>query len=447
MNSLTISKNYNKIKHLLPIKTINLKNNKEIKNSLILLGGTIISQAIPLITMPIITRLYSPEQFGIFTLYTSILNTCVVFGSLRYESSLILPKYNKHALSLLYFFLSISIINSIIIYLGLLICRSFSLFSLEKFSNTLIIILALSILMYSYIEFIRYWLIRKKTFRFLAITKIIKVLGTSTSQIALHSITYFGLIYGALCGLISSIIANLIYLLKTTSIHKFKAKLFIGYKFAKKYNEFPKYVLPSTILDKFASQAPFLIAAQAYSKDQLGFLGLAFTTIYIPSIIIANTLQVIYVQKASEYRHSDPNKIISLVLKMTLLLSLCSIPPFLFIKLFGPSLFGLVFGQEWITAGKFAQILIITTSIELLITPLSGIMSITNNIKLGSFWKLLHFSIKIPILITVSKFSITTFLWIHTGTSILLYILYYIFIIKAALSVKTKEPSINLNTT
>jgi O-antigen/teichoic acid export membrane protein len=77
-----------------------LKNNF-IKNILILATGTAFSQIIIFISLPIITRLYSVNEFGILSLFIAIVAIISLISSLRYESAIMLPKSEKNALSLL----------------------------------------------------------------------------------------------------------------------------------------------------------------------------------------------------------------------------------------------------------------------------------------------------------------------------------------------------------
>ena len=71
------------------------------QNALILMTGTAISQAIPVAITPILTRIYTPEDFGTFALYLSLLTIFSVFATARYEMAIILPAKDEDAFSLL----------------------------------------------------------------------------------------------------------------------------------------------------------------------------------------------------------------------------------------------------------------------------------------------------------------------------------------------------------
>ena len=55
------------------------------KSVLMLAGGTAIAQFLSVATSPIISRLFTPDDFGVLSIYVSILSIVAVFATLRYE--------------------------------------------------------------------------------------------------------------------------------------------------------------------------------------------------------------------------------------------------------------------------------------------------------------------------------------------------------------------------
>ena len=62
---------------------------KFVINVVTLMTGTIISQAIMLGVSPILTRIYSPTEFGLFAIYMSIVSLFSVIATGRYEMSVL----------------------------------------------------------------------------------------------------------------------------------------------------------------------------------------------------------------------------------------------------------------------------------------------------------------------------------------------------------------------
>jgi len=66
-----------------------------------LVTGTTIAQIITIVASPILTRLYGPEAFGFFALFTSITSIIGVIACIRYELAIMLPKSDEEAANLL----------------------------------------------------------------------------------------------------------------------------------------------------------------------------------------------------------------------------------------------------------------------------------------------------------------------------------------------------------
>lgn len=80
-----------------------------------LVSGTTIAQIIGIISYPIIARIYSPEAFGVYSLFLSIINIVGVISCMRYEFAIILPKSDEEAANILVLTLIISLIVSVLL--------------------------------------------------------------------------------------------------------------------------------------------------------------------------------------------------------------------------------------------------------------------------------------------------------------------------------------------
>jgi len=85
------------------------------RNVLTLMTGTTIAQAIPIAISPILTRIYTPEDFGVFALFIAIVGFFSVIASARYEQAILIPKKDEDAINI--FALGFIIICSISLFL------------------------------------------------------------------------------------------------------------------------------------------------------------------------------------------------------------------------------------------------------------------------------------------------------------------------------------------
>ena len=72
-----------------------------IKDVIKITSGTALGQAVVVLFSPILTRLYSPGDFGVFAVYASLLGVITVIGSMRYELAIPLPSDDQTAANVL----------------------------------------------------------------------------------------------------------------------------------------------------------------------------------------------------------------------------------------------------------------------------------------------------------------------------------------------------------
>ena len=76
------------------------KLNNSNKNIVILVGGTLTAQLITIFLTPVLSRIYRPEDFGIFAIFFSMTGIISIMIGGRYEVAIVQPKKDNEAMSL-----------------------------------------------------------------------------------------------------------------------------------------------------------------------------------------------------------------------------------------------------------------------------------------------------------------------------------------------------------
>jgi len=79
-----------------------------------LMSGTLIAQVIMFISIPILTRLYTPTEFGLYSTFTAVITIIGSISSLKYDQAIMLPKRDKDAEALLFLSTILTIVMTII---------------------------------------------------------------------------------------------------------------------------------------------------------------------------------------------------------------------------------------------------------------------------------------------------------------------------------------------
>ena len=154
---------------------------------------------------------------------------------------------------------------------------------------------------------------------------------------------------------------------------------------AKQHKNFPIYSLPSEFINRFTNQLPVFMLSTYAGPAIVGVYNLCVRMLGLPIQLIGGAIGEVFKQKASQdYNElSNFNEIFKKTLK---LLGIISILPFFIIVFWAPDIFSFIFGEDWIEAGDFAQILILMFILKFIVSPLSYSYFIIGKLQENLFW-------------------------------------------------------------
>lgn len=173
------------------------------RNTSILISGTALAQLIPILLQPVLRRYYTPETFGAYAVYLSLLGILIVISSLKYELAIILPKKDKEAANVFFLALILNLLFNVLLILIIIFCKNSILGFLNlsnEFANYLYFV-PLGTFLFNFYQSINYWLIRKKSFFAISKNKFIRRGVEGSCQIGFKSVNLsHGLILGDIVG-------------------------------------------------------------------------------------------------------------------------------------------------------------------------------------------------------------------------------------------------------
>jgi len=334
-----------------------VKNSTYILQIITLMSGTLMAQIVSFGFIPILTRLYTPSEFGLYSLFFALSSMIGMVSSGNYEQAIMLPKSDRDAQSLV--FLSILVTLFIVVLLTVVLFIFYDFF-LNYFEQTsyLIWLLPISTLIIGLMQIFDAYSTRREFYKKISTTKVIASFTTVTIQtISRYSFKLNGLVIGKV---LSDIFALLILVqfhikkqtlqLKYISKRRLKANM-------KRHENFPKYQSLSTLINSFAQNIPLLMFTSLFSPAISGFYSLTYRAMQTPMLLVSSSTRAVFYQKASRM-YSNGEDIYPIYLKTTLGLLKLFILPLLIILFFGEDIFRFVFGNKWAESGLIAQIAI-----------------------------------------------------------------------------------------
>lgn len=352
-------------------------------------SGTVISQAIYLLLYPILTRIYSPTNFGQFAIFITFLSILTVISTGQYELAILLPKKKSNFKSIIYGVIIISFISSILITIIL-----FLLFPiLQKYnliiSFNLIYIIGISIFINSLYQIGFQLSIRFKNFKSISTINIINVFTSILFQFLLSktSLKDIGLVIGYMIGTLAAVIFLYLKNKKIFIINDTK-KLFLNIKKQLiRYKKFPIFNLPATLVNLSANQAPNILL-NTFGQSIIGHFSLSQRILGSPITLFSSSITHVFKERASsDYRKYGSCR--DIFIKTFKSLFLISFIPFILIYIFSPKYISIIFGSEWQTAGIYIRALTIMYFFKFTISPLTYIIIIAEKQNLNLILQIL----------------------------------------------------------
>ena len=349
------------------------------KGMLTLALGSGTARIIGLASTPIITRIYTPADYGLLALYISITAILSSLTTLRYSAAIPLPKTDASAMNLmaLCIFLVITFLitfSLLIFFIGEAVFQWLNILEMLKWKWLIILGVAGSA-MY---ELLSAWAIRKRRYRIMAKTQFTQSVSGSFVKIGT------GLLNASPIGLIGGQIlaqsAGVFSLFNQSSKDYRHLARFISRKrmkfIARYYRQFPYFRLPSQTLLQLSSNAPVIMMAALYSKELTGQLSLALMAVSLPTGLIGKAIAQAFYAEIAVIGKRDLTRVKSLTIDVQKKLFIIGVPLTLLIMFIAKPTFGLIFGSEWKVAGKYTAILAPFVLLQFTSAPLMQVLNI-----------------------------------------------------------------------
>lgn len=367
-------------------------------------GGAVAAQALNVLILPIVSRIYSPADYGVMAVYLSIVAILSELSGFRYYLAIPLPKSKKYAEALIFLSLIIQVcfvsaISLILLFFGKEILLRFSFSSFTPY----MFIIPIGLLFIGVYRILMQWSIREGSFRSIGITKISQCIAGGSAKILLGllGIRPAGLLIGAI---ISE--AGGITTLYSASIKKNGFPIFNKnniYRVMIRYRKMPLFSTWYGLINSIGSGLPQLFLTSQYGVHYAGLCTMASSLLSIPINFVGQAMGQVFIQRASIAKNS--NNISSISMKAYLLLLKIGFFPIALISIFAPPLFSFFLGERWGASGIYAIVLVPFIAYRFAFSPLSMLYLILDKqessvvhevtylvsrifgLALGYFWK------------------------------------------------------------
>ncbi|GGH32194.1 lipopolysaccharide biosynthesis protein [Paenibacillus segetis] len=330
------------------------------RNVVVLARGTVISQILILLTLPLITRFYNPSEYGVYSMYTSIISIMLMLVSFSYENAITLPREDRVASSILSLSLRICVFVSLLGGIGVyFLANPLSVWTNEPDIKEYFAFFFFSLLFGGIYQILNAWSIRKKYFKQISRTKYTQSISLVSSQLIFSGIGMgpLGLIIGDVIGRLGGLIPQWRLWRKDIDKQSIKVTREEIKESAYRYRRFPMFSTASNLLNSLGIYLPTILLAAFYGPQVAGWFALGQRILGSPMTLITTSVMSVYLSESSQYMLHSPHKMYPLFIKTARNVFLIGVAIVLVMVFIAPSTFSFLFGNEWEKSGQFVRIL------------------------------------------------------------------------------------------
>lgn len=374
-----------------------LQRNDFLRHVVALMSGTALAQVVVMALTPVLSRLYTPEQFGILASFASVVAIVAAVATLKYDMAIMLPKQDDSAIILkrtvtwVSFFICL-IVTVILIFIAPAVAELIN----APDAVAWLVLAGISAFTLTEIAILGYWLNRKSRYREIASNRVLQSGTTALSQVALGFIKPLGaggLIIGTIVGQLISIFA---LMRKTPELRSGPTPTMRQRtRLLRRYRKMPLLNTPTALIDAVRMNGINLLIA-AVSVSALGQFSMAWRMVEVPAALIGGALSQVFFQRLSVV---EPGHMVRAVRSSVVKSAAFGIVPFLLVFLLSPWLFPLVFGAEWADSGRYAQALVPWLFMNLITSPISTVFIVMEKQHISLIFSIVYTAVPFAIIL------------------------------------------------
>ena len=365
-----------------------LSSNTLIAHVLSVASAAFLAQLIGIVILPVLSRIYTPADFGVLAVYMSVVSILTMFTGLRYYLAVPLPKHNRYASALLFVTLVAHVVFTVLLTIISVACGEYLLSNLHmKSLAPYIYLIPLGVFTAGLYMIMTQWAVREELFSTIGLTRILQALSGTTAKLVIGMAGYkpIGLLLGAViaqgCG-------------SSTIIRKsLRNGRFISPSYSEikrviiRYRNFPLYDMWTAAINVAGYNMPQLFLSFYYSLSTVGLYTMAASLLSLPIGIVGAAVGQVFVQRGAQAKYGGTLAAFSK--KSYEVMLLLSIYPIGLISLLGPMLFAFFLGKQWGEAGLYAIVLCPRVAYSMTYGPVCMLYAIGDKIKTSFYHEII----------------------------------------------------------
>lgn len=358
------------------------------KNIFTLITGNAIAQIIGLLAIPILSRMYTPEEFGEVALFIGIVNVIAIAANARYDMAIVPPKRSSQAFHLFAGSIGITMVVTLLLFIVIAVFKGTiaSLFEAAVFKRIIWLLPLLVFLLASH-KSMHFWFNRRKDYKTIAQNRVILSATQTGAKLGrfMYSSGHLGLVVGTIVG---EAVAWFVYVLKIVRKDFWRLK-YLSFRSMQKafveYSNFPKFLMPMAVINAFSVNILIFSLSAIASSTIVGFYERAWRVINMPFSLLSTSFGNVFYEQMT--RTSNPKRLYLVSYFANLAIASVVLTPIMF---WGESIFTFVLGEDWTVAGTIAKLIVPLTVSNYATACVSNVFSVYKKNQLLLVWQIAY---------------------------------------------------------
>lgn len=344
------------------------------RNVAVLAGSTAVGQLLVVAASPALTRLYTPDSFGILAAYIAVVTVLAPVANGRFDLAVPLPAEDQRAADVLGAALLTAVVTALLVAVAALtLGPALALRAGRPELAGYLWLVPLGLFGAAVYQAAAAWAVRLREFGSIARTRLSQSVLMTAVQLGggVLGLGTVALLVGDALGRAGGSLA-----LARTAWARDRVVLagvrWPGVRAAvSRYRRFPLVSSGSAFLNVLGLQLPLVLFAVLYGPHVAGLLALGQRVIGMPSRLVGQAIGQVYLGEAARLARSDPEGMERLFWRTSARLAMLGALPIALVGLVAPWAFGWVFGAEWVQAGSYVRWLTPMFAAQFVLSPVS----------------------------------------------------------------------------
>jgi O-antigen/teichoic acid export membrane protein len=388
--------------------------------------GTAVGQLVMIAVMPLLTRLYTPADLGVFGLFSSFLGVAAVATCLRLEWGVASAPHPEAAAGLLLLCLAVCPIASLVLALGLAGLIGTGVVSFGLLPMWTVPLAFLALVATGAFGALRYWHVGRRDFRDVSSATVAQGVGRAGASVALGfaGAGWAGLLLGDLVGRVLGIgrlWRSALPALRAQFAGNTRPRLAERLRIAWRY---PFVVLPSSLLDALAAALPLPVIATLFGPWSAGQFALVWRVASVPTALIGASVADVFHAHAAGARAEGGYAVRNLLLRTASRLALLATVIYVPVCVAAPFAFEWIFGKEWHASGWLMLLLLPMWWTSAVVSPVSRLLVVMDRPALKLVFDAVFLVIPIAAMFAFKEHGMNTAVFAYGIAACVAYILY-----------------------